>query len=168
MAAIEQDWVDLYDEHGRIIREYGRAQQRTSDTIGAQARAIAALRAQVMQLRAAAVVQKTTLIWMQEELAAMKAASKPAKRLQGQVHAALSACRGRFVVWISPEHPQADGADVQQFDAGLAEADLVICQAGCVSCGDWWRVKDYCSRTGKQCVLVEQPDALDRVSAERV
>jgi hypothetical protein len=62
---------------------------------------------------------------------------------------------------------RAEGADAQSLDAGLADADLVICQAGCVSHGDWWRVRDDCSRTGKQCVLVEQPDALDRVAASR-
>lgn len=47
-----------------------------------------------------------------------------------------------------------------EFDEGLAEADLVICQTGCVSHRAWWRVKDYCQRTGKRCVLVDRPDAL--------
>jgi hypothetical protein len=29
-----------------------------------------------------------------------------------------------------------------------------------MSHGAYWRVQDHCKRTGKACVLVEQPDAL--------
>lgn len=46
-----------------------------------------------------------------------------------------------------------------QLDAHLAAADLVICQAGCISHNAYWRVKDHCRRTGKQCVFVERPSA---------
>jgi hypothetical protein len=46
-----------------------------------------------------------------------------------------------------------------QLDANLAAADLVICQTGCVSHQAYWRVKDYCKRTGKRCVFVENPSA---------
>lgn len=42
-------------------------------------------------------------------------------------------------------------------DAVLAAADLVICQTGCISHNAYWRVKDFCKRTGKQCVFVENP-----------
>ena len=48
-------------------------------------------------------------------------------------------------------------------EASLVAADLVICQTGCVSHDAWWRVQDHCKRTGKQCVLVDQPQALQRV-----
>ena len=48
-------------------------------------------------------------------------------------------------------------------DASLVAADLVICQTGCVSHDAWWRVQDHCKRTGKPCVLVDQPQALQRV-----
>ena len=41
----------------------------------------------------------------------------------------------------------------------LAAADLVICQTGCISHNAYWRVKDFCKRTGKQCVFVENPSA---------
>ncbi len=44
-------------------------------------------------------------------------------------------------------------------DASLASADLVICQTGCISHNAYWRVKDFCKRTGKQCVFVENPSA---------
>ncbi len=42
-------------------------------------------------------------------------------------------------------------------DSILAAADLVICQTGCISHNAYWRVKDFCKRTGKQCVFVENP-----------
>lgn len=42
-------------------------------------------------------------------------------------------------------------------DTALAAADLVICQTGCISHNAYWRVQDFCKRTGKQCVLVENP-----------
>jgi Uncharacterized protein conserved in bacteria (DUF2325) len=44
-------------------------------------------------------------------------------------------------------------------DAVLSSADLVICQTGCISHNAYWRVKDFCKRTGKQCVFVENPSA---------
>ena len=42
-------------------------------------------------------------------------------------------------------------------DANLAAADLVICQTGCISHGAYWRVKDYCKRTGTRCLFVDNP-----------
>lgn len=59
---------------------------------------------------------------------------------------------GRFM-----HHDGGDEDNVSQLDKTLAAADLVICQAGCVSHDAYWRVKDHCKRTGKQCVFVEQP-----------
>jgi uncharacterized coiled-coil protein SlyX len=44
-------------------------------------------------------------------------------------------------------------------DASLAAADLVICQTGCISHNAYWRVKDFCKRTGKRCVFVENPSS---------
>jgi hypothetical protein len=42
-------------------------------------------------------------------------------------------------------------------DTSLAAADLVICQTGCISHNAYWRVKDFCKRTGKRCLFVENP-----------
>jgi hypothetical protein len=44
-------------------------------------------------------------------------------------------------------------------DASLAAADLVICQTGCISHNAYWKVKDFCKRTGKRCVFVENHSA---------
>ena len=49
--------------------------------------------------------------------------------------------------------------NVSVLDANLAAADLVICQTGCISHNAYWRVKDFCKRTGKHCVFVENPSA---------
>src|SRR5699024_8295869 len=60
-----------------------------------------------------------------------------------------------------------DGVDDKALETSMVDADLVICQTGCVSHGAYWRVKEHCLRTGKQCVLVEHPNVLDRVRARR-
>ena len=39
--------------------------------------------------------------------------------------------------------------------AAVAAADIVICQAGCISHNAYWRVKEHCKRTGKRCVFVK-------------
>lgn len=49
--------------------------------------------------------------------------------------------------------------NVNQLEASLAAADLVICQTGCISHNAYWRVKDFCKRTGKRCVFIDNPSA---------
>ena len=39
----------------------------------------------------------------------------------------------------------------------LSAADWVICQTGCISHDQYWRVQDHCRRTGKTCILMDQP-----------
>jgi hypothetical protein len=55
-----------------------------------------------------------------------------------------------------------------RLEASLVAADLVICQTGCLSHGAYWRVQDHCRRTGKTCVLVEQPDAVRTVHIQEL
>jgi hypothetical protein len=198
MTATNLNWLDLCDEHGRVVRELGRAQRRASAVIVEQARKIAALEAQAMQLRAAVMIRETALAWAKEELTEVTTAiaglpkrlalARQVRMLEARIQTLMRGEsrpeRKKVVIWISQDRKQTardarafaqqgvrlvrtNAADAEQLQAGLADADLVICQAGCVSHGDWWRVKDYCSRTGKQCVLVDQPDALDRVIASR-
>ncbi|QGZ64920.1 DUF2325 domain-containing protein [Paraburkholderia acidisoli] len=216
MTPNELDWLRLCDEHGRVVSAYGRAQRRASRLIAAQARRIEALEAQVMQLRAAAIVRQTALVWAREDTDALHAAipGLPKRRaLAGHVRtletriraliraqtarpavAAPAAARApasaeKVVLWVSRADVQPDlqsaftqraaasaglrlvqtsGENAARLDSDLADADLVICQVGCVSHGDWWRMKNYCTRTGKPCVLVDEPDALRRVIAARV
>ena len=53
-----------------------------------------------------------------------------------------------------------DVEDPSDLEERLVEADLVICQTGCLSHQAYWRVQDHCCRHNKPCVLVAQPDAL--------
>lgn len=57
--------------------------------------------------------------------------------------------------------------DPAALDASLVAADLVICQTGCLSHGEYWRVQDHCKRTGKVCVRVEAPESLRIVHIHR-
>ncbi|MFC7298281.1 DUF2325 domain-containing protein [Herminiimonas aquatilis] len=57
-------------------------------------------------------------------------------------------------------HDGRESVDETTLEASLIAADMVICQTGCVSHDAYWRVQDHCKRTGKQCVLVEQPQAM--------
>ena len=57
---------------------------------------------------------------------------------------------GRFL-----HHDGGLEESLHRIDAALSAADLVICQAGCISHNAYWRVKEQCKRTGKQCVFVK-------------
>lgn len=59
----------------------------------------------------------------------------------------------------------ADAPQGGRLDANLAAADLVICQTGCISHDEYWRVQDHCRRTGKPCILVDQPLAVREAEA---
>ncbi len=54
--------------------------------------------------------------------------------------------------------PAKQGAHAD--DAGLQEAELLICRTGCISHGDYWRVQDQCRRTGKPCILIDEHQAI--------
>ena len=44
-----------------------------------------------------------------------------------------------------------------RLDQYLAQADLVICQTGCVSHNAYWKVKEHCKRHDKPCAFVGNP-----------
>lgn len=57
---------------------------------------------------------------------------------------------GRFL-----HHDGGLEESLHRIDAALATADLVICQAGCISHNAYWRVKEQCKRTGKPCLYMK-------------
>lgn len=57
---------------------------------------------------------------------------------------------GRFL-----HHDGGLEESMQRMDGALAAADLVICQAGCISHNAYWRVKERCKRTGKRCIFLK-------------
>ena len=44
---------------------------------------------------------------------------------------------------------QSPGPQSQALKASLVEEDLVICQTGCLSHGEYWRVQDHCNALAK-------------------
>lgn len=139
------DIDELVAEHLASWRQYGAAQQRCSRVINAQHARITQLEAQLMRARAACIVQATALAFAAEDRAGCVVAM-PAL----------------------PAGPAArDHLDAQALEDSLVAADLVICQAGCLTHGDYWRVQDHCRRTGKACVVVERPDAVRIVRLQR-
>ncbi len=57
----------VLDEHRALLAEYGRAQQRCSRDLAEQARRIEALQAEVVKLRARALVAETALAYARED-----------------------------------------------------------------------------------------------------
>lgn len=61
----------------------------------------------------------------------------------------------RGATFIHHDGGQEEG--IAQLDAKLNSADLVICQAGCVSHEAYFRVKEHCKKHSVQCVYVQNP-----------
>ncbi len=71
----------------------------------------------------------------------------------GAVHSYRSVVEqsgGRFM-----HHDGGLEESLHRIDSALAAADIVICQAGCISHNAYWRVKDLCKRSGKPCMFVK-------------
>lgn len=176
-----------------LCRQLGEAQQRCSAALAAQAAEVAALQREIVRLRGALVVRDTRLAMARDEIAQLEAASPglPRRRDMGRRIGALAeriatlsreCLRWRLVAEARAQadalaqqggaaHPlakssgvQADEADAA-LDASLAAADLVICQTGCISHDEYWRVQDHCRRTGKPCILMDQPLAVRQAQA---
>ncbi len=49
--------------------------------------------------------------------------------------------------------------NLHQLESSIAAADLVICQTGCISHKAYWKVKNQCKRTGKQCLYLSNPSS---------
>ncbi|MFT3665491.1 DUF2325 domain-containing protein [Piscinibacter sp.] len=162
-----RDFEQLAREHRALMRDYGRVQSRCSEQLLAQARRIERLDAQAVRLRAELIVRETALAWAREDLAALEQAipGLPRRvRLARHVEALLARNRELMRERTRGEPPAATVLpppdDAEALEASLRAADLVICQTGCLSHAAFWRVQDHCRRTGKACVLAEQPEAL--------
>jgi len=182
MKVAEQDFDQLLREHCALLREHGRVQARCGEQLSAQAREIDRLRAQAFRQRAQLIQRDTALAWAREDRAALEQAIpglpgrvKLARHVNVLVARIQELLRERLRwEWhkARPMVAEADAAippvdDREGLEATLRTADLVICQTGCLSHGAYWRVQDLCRRTGKACVLVEQPDALRIVRIHR-
>lgn len=232
----------LLDEHRALLAHYGRTQTRCTDLLLAQARESERMQAEIVRLRARAIMRDSALIWEREDRAAAisRLPGLPRRRVLAQqvevlvsrIHAlarevlhwqwrasvgALNAAQTKAIACaghvteppgvpiqacgvdaVLGQHPArsvlcigqdasgalvtqrmvesaqglfaaqnaadalllaADGTDAA-LEASLVAADLVICQTGCVGHNAYWRVQDHCRRTGKPCVLVDQPQVM--------
>ena len=75
----------------------------------------------------------------------------------GAVDAYRKAVEGRGGRFL--HHDGGLEESMHRIDAALAAADLVICQAGCISHNAYWRVKEQCKRTGKRCIYIKASGA---------
>ncbi len=180
MRYAKDNLKQIVQEHRALMVAFGHAQLLCSEQI----LTIKHMQAQVTRLRAELMICQTTLAWERDDRATQQAA-QPAttrwQRLDRQMNAMLTRLHAQLHAQWHPhlagrDRTRADGArpasaaratdsssnlaDLAVLEDSLRAADLVICQTGCVSHGNYWRVEDHCNRTGKPCVLVEAPDAL--------
>ncbi|CAN7390223.1 DUF2325 domain-containing protein [Acidovorax sp. LjRoot66] len=165
----------LSEEFLVLCRQLGEAQTRCSDALAQQAGELEQLRAEVVRLRAAVVVRDTRLAMAQDELLQLQAAQPGLTRRRDMTrHIAalaeritslsreclrwrLQAVAAAQVEQQAQAAPEALAPASPALDSSLAAADLVICQTGCISHDEYWRVQDHCRRTGKPCILVDPP-----------
>ncbi|MFJ3057010.1 DUF2325 domain-containing protein [Herbaspirillum sp. NPDC087042] len=155
-------------EYLALLRHLASVQQRCSAAIADQAREIAQLRSQTMQLRAQVIARDSALAWALADRAALEEAApdlapratltRKVRELHGKLQDLMrEKMQPALVASAPPSQGTATEPGLSELEASVAAADLVICQTGCLSHGAYWRVQDQCKRTGKTCMLVEQP-----------
>lgn len=164
----------LSEEFLVLCRQLGEAQTRCSEALARQAGELEQLRAEVVRLRGAVVLRDTCLALAQDELQQLQAAQPGLKRRRDMArHIAtlverIASLSRECLRWrlqavaaatVAPAQAVSEPAVPASpaLDSSLAAADLVICQTGCISHDEYWRVQDHCRRTGKPCILVDQP-----------
>ena len=173
-----QDVTLLEQEQRAMVSHLARVQHRCSAVIQEQAAEIATLQAQAMRLRAAVIARDSALAWAYEDRAALEASipnlpqratlarrvKELSKRLQELMREKLLPVYAPAISSAARDGPEKvesaeseESGELSGLEASIVAADLVICQTGCLSHGAYWRVQDHCKRTGKTCMLVEQP-----------
>lgn len=174
----------LSQEFLALCRQLGEAQTRCSEVVAEQAAELERLQREVVRLRAAVIVRDTQLEQARAALEDARQAQPPgqARRKEMARHIRMLAERvaslsHECLRWrlqaavqevsepaallqnqaaVPAAHPMPAHQPPHALDESLVAADLVICQTGCISHDDYWRVQDHCRRTGKPCILVDQ------------
>ncbi len=160
-------------EHRALCHEYAAVQERCSRVIAQQRTEIAQLQAQVMVLRAAAIVQVSALAFAREDHAALQRSipglprrvvlARHIEALAQRVHGLLGErLRGQWRDALAPGAVPAQGASLLAtaqvaplpgklalLGASMAAADLVLCQTGCLSHSAYGRDIEHYRRAGK-------------------
>ncbi|OZI71225.1 DUF2325 domain-containing protein [Bordetella genomosp. 12] len=181
------DTEQLRSEHAALLQAYGRIQADCSLRLRRQAERIDHLENALFQTRLAVVLRDTRMAWAEADQQALREAAQLPRRktLARQVEQLMERVRtlarqrnggSRAVlcvgsdgntVGLARQLVESTGGrflthegEEEALEASLRAADLVICQTGCISHDAYWRVRDHCKRTGKQCVLVDSPEAV--------
>ncbi|MDM0012301.1 DUF2325 domain-containing protein [Variovorax sp. J22P168] len=99
-----------------------------------------------------ASVQERCSLQLRQQAAEIERLRTQMLRLRAEV-----IVRTTMLAW-SCEEWGGEVSDFEALEADLRDADLVICQTGCISHGAYWLVEDHCRRTGKRCVQIGQAD----------
>jgi len=172
----EQDVEQLLREHGALLQAHAQVQARCTMMAREQAMRIRHLDAELMRSRAARIMGVTQLAWERDDRAAFEQ-SVPGLKRRAELGRQVEAMQSRIQELMRRLHRRALSDDAgpaapavpvdailpEDLEASLQAADLVICQTGCLSHGDYWRVQDHCKRSGKVCMMVDQPDGLQIV-----
>ncbi len=187
------DAEQLRSEHAALLQAYGRIQADCSLRLRRQAERIGQLENALFQARLAVVLRDTRKAWDEADQRTLREAAQLPRRkiLARQVEQLMERVRslarqrsgGRAVLCVGGDDSTAGLArqlvestggrfltlegEEAALEANLRAADLVICQTGCISHDAYWRVRDHCKRTGKQCVLVDSPVAVVQPPASR-
>ena len=154
----------LLNEHFALCRTYAEAQERCSRHMAAQRAEVARLQDEVLRLRAQTLVLTTALDWARAGTGAgagvvvlpLLPAAVVACGMEG---AADAAAEGVVLPARAPYQRLP-------LHSSLAEANLVVCQVGCLSHGAYWRdADDQCRRSGQTCVVVASANALQAAAA---
>lgn len=180
MVALDLSTAEVLREHQALLSWVGHLQRECSASIARQAQQIETLESELMRLRAALIVQTTLRAqeraeheaWVQAHadlprrirlarcidglFARLQTLLRERLSVQWRTEAnTASGSGGRSMQARSIEAPaDAEGLDEELLARSVAEADLVICQTGCLSHDAYWRVQGHCRRLGKPCLLV--------------
>ena len=156
-------------EYCVLLRHCASVQARCDRLITAQAAEIEQLQRECFRLRAELMIRHTRLAWMQQDLAEFKAAVPDLPKRQELLvqvrqllHRVQDLMREKLQWQHAQQTPNEDAGHVgmtagaSPLAESLLAADLVICQAGCISHDDYWREQESCRRTGRPCFLAGQ------------
>lgn len=152
----------LLNEHVALCRTYAEAQERCSRLMAAQRAEVARLQDEVLRLRARTLVLTAALAWERAgtDAGAVLLPLLPAAGVACGMEAAADAAAEDVVL------PARAPCQRLPLHSSLAEANLVVCQVGCLSHGAYWLgADDQCRRSGQTCVVVECASALQAAAA---
>lgn len=172
MEHSDEEMDNMMREHKVLLKQYGRVQTRCTELVARQAAEIARLQGELVRLRGELLVRETALIYQREDMAALREGIPGlpsrvtlAQRVESLTRRVQDLMRERLRRQVAVPVPVNANVNTASL-LGAAAADAVICRTGCVSHDDYWREQDQCRRTGEQCVLAEQPQAVQFVRSD--